>query len=69
MQKISVQMQTDQYSEAISRFSREHPNLQKLLTDVMYSTTDTYRMYISLAETASQVLQKFMGGEMAFLDQ
>ena len=56
-------MGTREYANAVLRFTIEHPNLQQLLTDVFYTTEDTYHFYMEVVVSCSDVIEKFMAGE------
>ena len=60
MKQISAQMGTREYATAVLRFSIEHPNLQQLLTDVLYTNEDTYHFYMEVVDSCSDVIEKFM---------
>ena len=55
-------MDSTEYVEAITLFSLEYPNLQKLLQEVTYATCDTFRVFIELVTSSADLLHNFMGG-------
>ena len=63
MKDISRQMGTRDYAVAVLRFTVEHPNLQQLLTDVFYSTEETYHFYMEIVGSCSDIIEKFMACE------
>ncbi|KAL3882209.1 hypothetical protein ACJMK2_028577 [Sinanodonta woodiana] len=60
IKKISRLMSTTDYAEALELFGQENPNLQKLLTEVLYTSHDTYHFFIEVASTCSTLLENFM---------
>ncbi|KAK3596951.1 hypothetical protein CHS0354_002519 [Potamilus streckersoni] len=60
IKKISLQMSTIEYAEAIASFSIENPNLQQLLTDALYTDEDNYCFFIEVASTSYRLLQEYM---------
>jgi len=62
MRDISSRMDSTEYVEAITLFSLEYPNLQKLLQEVTYATSDTFRVFIDLVTSSADLLHNFMGG-------
>lgn len=62
MVRISERIGTAEYTKAMAEFSVEQPNLQKLLTEVHYTTEDTYHFFIEIATTCSQMIETFMTG-------
>ncbi|KAK3606708.1 hypothetical protein CHS0354_013869 [Potamilus streckersoni] len=63
IKKISDMMSTTDYTEALVLFGLENPNLQKLLTEVMYTKHDTYDFFIEVASTCSTLLKNLMASE------
>ncbi|XP_033741179.1 uncharacterized protein LOC117327995 [Pecten maximus] len=63
LKNISSKLDTTEYTQALEQLSHEFPNLQKLLSDVEYSTGDTYHMFVDLVASSSQLLHNYMGDE------
>ncbi|OWF54625.1 uncharacterized protein LOC110442801 [Mizuhopecten yessoensis] len=57
---ISEKVDSSEYLEGLCLYNLERQNFQKLLTDVMYTTEDTYGLYMELALRATHVIQSFM---------
>ncbi|XP_076076628.1 uncharacterized protein LOC143047445 isoform X1 [Mytilus galloprovincialis] len=68
MHDICDKMETSQYAEALSMYNMEQQNFQKLMTDVMYTTEDTYPVYVDLATTAFPTMTRFVGDNKTLLD-
>ena len=62
MLEISEKVESSQYAEALSMYNMEQQNFQKLMTDVIYTTEDTYPVYVDLATSAFPVMTRFVGG-------
>ena len=60
MKRISSQMDTKEYSTAVLEFTVEHPNFEKLLKDVLFTTEDTYNFYIEIVSSCSALIEKYM---------
>ena len=56
-------MGTVEYASALSRFSAEQPNFQKLLTEVLLCEEDTYRYFIEVADSCSLLLERFFSSK------
>ncbi|XP_053396230.1 uncharacterized protein LOC123550891 isoform X1 [Mercenaria mercenaria] len=63
MMNISKRLGTTQYTEAMAEFTVEHPNLQKLLTDVKHTRQDTYHFFIKIATDCTVLIDQFMAGD------
>ncbi|XP_069130298.1 uncharacterized protein [Argopecten irradians] len=63
LKDISSKLDTTEYTQALEQLSHEFPNLQKLLSDVEYSTGDTYHVFVDLVASSSQLLHNYMGDE------
>lgn len=63
MQRLSAKMDTKEYSEAVMEFTVEHPNLEKLLKDVLFSTEDTYNFYIEVVSSCNALIEKYMSSK------
>ncbi|XP_053396226.1 nephrocystin-3-like isoform X2 [Mercenaria mercenaria] len=63
MVNISKRLGTTEYTEAMAEFTVEHPNLQKLLTDVKYTRQDTYHFFIKIATDCTVLVDQFMAGD------
>ncbi|XP_053396229.1 nephrocystin-3-like isoform X2 [Mercenaria mercenaria] len=63
MVNISKRIGTTQYTEAMAEFTLEHPNLQKLLTDVKHTRQDTYHFFIKIATDCTVLVDQFMAGD------
>ncbi|KAK3580416.1 hypothetical protein CHS0354_012439 [Potamilus streckersoni] len=60
IKKINRLMSTTDYADALTLFGQENPNLQKLLTEILYSPHDTYHFFIEVVSTCSNLLENFM---------
>ena len=67
MKEVCEEMGTTEYASALTRFSAEQPNLQKLLTEVMYSEEDTYSFFIEVADSCSILLERFFSSKFSLL--
>ena len=56
-------MDTKEYSQAVLEFTVEHPNLEKLLQDVLYTTEDTYNYYIEIVSSCNALIEKYMSSK------
>lgn len=63
LQEIILRFRTKHFMEALATFNLEHQNFLKLFTDVIYSTEDTYPVFIDLARKATGEIQYFMAKE------
>ncbi|XP_060594578.1 uncharacterized protein LOC132748924 isoform X2 [Ruditapes philippinarum] len=63
MVRISSRLYTPEYTKAVAELTIEYPNLQKLLTDVEYTTQDTYHFFIKVATDCTGLVDNFMAGE------
>ena len=59
MQDIADKLGTEEYTKALSEFAVEQPNLQKMLTEVMYTKEDTYHFFIEVAEKCTGLIERF----------
>ncbi len=64
MEDLSTKLLTSDCLDAVASLAREHPNLQKLMIDVEYSSQETYPVYIRMAENSSGVIEQYFGGEI-----
>ena len=60
MKTLCSQLGTEEYAKALSQFSQEQPNLQKLLTEVYHSTNETYPYFIKVAADCTELIERFM---------
>jgi hypothetical protein len=51
LKEIERKTYTGEYADALCRLNVEHQNFNKLFTDVIYCTEDTYHVFIDLAAT------------------
>lgn len=63
MKTLCRQLGTEEYTKALSQFSQEQPNLQKLLTEVYHSTNETYPYFIKIAADCTELIERFMSKE------
>ncbi|XP_060077469.1 uncharacterized protein LOC132557023 [Ylistrum balloti] len=63
LKNISSKLDTTEYTQALEQLSHDFPNLQKLLSDVEYSTGDTYHVFVDLVTSSTQLLHNYMGEE------
>lgn len=63
MKTLCAQLGTEEFSKALSQFSQEQPNLQKLLTEVYNSTEETYPFFIKVAADCTELIDRFMSKE------
>ena len=59
MKDVCDEMGTVEYASALTRFSAEQPNFQKLLTEVLLCEEETYRYFIEVADSCSLLLERF----------
>ncbi|XP_060085807.1 uncharacterized protein LOC132565194 [Ylistrum balloti] len=57
---ISEKVDSSEYLDGLCQYNLERQNFQKLLTDVIYTTEDTYSLYIEVALRATHVIQSFI---------
>lgn len=65
---IAQMLDTADYLEALCRYNVDSQNFQRLLTDVHYTNEDTYCAYMEVVVGASNALQRFMAGNISFLE-
>ena len=63
MNTLCRQLGTEEYTKALSKFSQEQPNLQKLLTEVYNSTILTYPFFIKVAADCTELIERFMSSK------
>lgn len=51
LKQIEKKTTTQEFADAICKLNLEYQNFQKLFTDVIYCTEDTYHVFIDLAAT------------------
>ena len=64
MKTLCSQLGTEEYTKALSHFSQEQPNLQKLLTEVYQSTNETYPYFIKVAADCTELIERFMPSKL-----
>ena len=64
MKTLCSQLGTEEYTKALSQFSQEQPNLQKLLTEVYHSTNETYPYFIKVAADCTELIERFMPSKL-----
>ena len=63
---LCAQLGTEEFSKALSQFSQEQPNLQKLLTEVYNSTEETYPFFIKVAADCTELIDRLMSSKNFF---
>ena len=63
MKALCRKLGTEEYTKALSQFSQEQPNLQKLLTEVYHSTNETYPFFIKVASDCTELIERFMASK------
>ena len=60
MKEIATKMSTVAYTEAMSVFVLEQPNLHKLLGEIRHTTEDTYPFFIEMASSCTDLIERYM---------
>lgn len=56
-------MGTAAYTEAMSEFALEQPNLHKLLGEVQHTQQDTYPFFIEMAASCTDLIEVYMASK------
>ncbi|XP_041376162.1 kinesin light chain-like [Gigantopelta aegis] len=63
IRELSSRMETSEYVEAYADINQEHPNLRKMLTDVMHSEQESFPFYVEMATSSASLIIAFFGNE------
>ena len=67
MTEIAEQLGTTESVRAMAQFSQEQPNFQKLMTEVYYTTEDSYRFFITMATRCTDLIERFLLSKYVYL--
>ncbi|KAL4232472.1 hypothetical protein ACF0H5_007164 [Mactra antiquata] len=62
VKNITQRLGTVEYTKALSEISVEQPNLEKLLTEIRYTSQDNYKFFIQMATNCTELIERFMPG-------